>query len=56
VRGRFFRPIKKKVTIRIDADVLDWFKSQNPQYQTAINSALRKHMNGRSVMMGKIPS
>ncbi|MBU1170428.1 MAG: BrnA antitoxin family protein [Proteobacteria bacterium] len=52
VRGRFFRPIKKRVTIRIDADVLEWFRDQNDQYQTAINKALRHYMNdhkGQSV-------
>jgi uncharacterized protein (DUF4415 family) len=44
VRGRFYRPIKKRVTIRIDADVLEWFKRKNPQYQTAINKALRDYV------------
>lgn len=26
VRGRLYRPIKKPVTLRLDADVLEWFK------------------------------
>ena len=43
-RGRFYRPIKKRVTIRIDADILEWFKRNNPKYQTAINEFLRHHM------------
>ncbi len=43
-RGRFYRPIKKRVTIRIDADILEWFKRNNPKYQTAINEVLRHHM------------
>jgi uncharacterized protein (DUF4415 family) len=43
-RGRFFRPIKKSVTIRLDADVLDWFKSQGGRYQTQVNQALRQYM------------
>jgi uncharacterized protein (DUF4415 family) len=43
-RGRFYRPIKKRVTIRIDADVLEWFKRNSPQYQTAINKALRNYV------------
>jgi uncharacterized protein (DUF4415 family) len=43
-RGRFYRPIKKPVTIRLDADILDWFKSHSEKYQTAINKALRDYI------------
>jgi len=39
--GEFYRPIKKSVTLRIDADVLAWFKKQGKGYQTRINRALR---------------
>ena len=50
--GKFYRPIKKPVTIRIDADVLAWLKSQGPGYQTRINELLRGAMkagaSGRS--------
>ena len=42
--GKFYRPIKKSVTIRIDADVLDWFKSQDGRYQTKINQVLRNYV------------
>jgi uncharacterized protein (DUF4415 family) len=42
--GRFFRPIKEPVTIRIDADVLDWLKSKRKGYQTRINQLLRAAM------------
>jgi uncharacterized protein (DUF4415 family) len=42
--GSLYRPIKKPVTLRIDADVLAWFKKQGPGYQTRINRALRKVM------------
>ena len=44
VRGKFFRPIKKHVTLRLDADVLEWFKRKHPKYQTAINTALRQYI------------
>ena len=37
-------PAKKPVTIRIDEDVLDWFRGQGPGYQTRINRLLRKFM------------
>jgi len=46
-RGRFFRPIKKPVTLRLDADVLEWFKRKNPKYQSAINAALREHIRAQ---------
>jgi uncharacterized protein (DUF4415 family) len=42
--GSLYRPIKKPVTLRIDADVLAWFKKQGPGYQTRINQALRNVM------------
>jgi len=42
--GKFYRPIKKSLTIRIDADVLEWVKVQGKGYQTRINGLLRKAM------------
>lgn len=42
--GRFYRPIKQPVTIRLDADVIAWFKKTAPQYQTAVNAVLREYM------------
>ena len=38
---RLYKPIKKPVTLRLDADVLAWFKTQGRGYQTRINRALR---------------
>lgn len=35
---------KQIVTIRLDADMLDWFKGAGPGYQTRINQILRQHM------------
>ena len=40
--AEMYRPIKKPVTLRLDADVLAWFKKQGRGYQTRINRALRK--------------
>ncbi len=42
--GDLYRPLKKPVTLRLDADVLAWFKKDGRRYQTRINSALRKVM------------
>ena len=44
VRGRFYRPVKQQVTLRIDADLLAWFKAQGGKYQTRINVALREYV------------
>lgn len=44
VVGKFYRPIKKSLTIRVDADVLAWLKAQGPGYQTRINALLRNSM------------
>ena len=44
VVGKFYRPIKQQLTLRIDADVLDWFKKQGRGYQTRINDLLRDAM------------
>ena len=46
-RGVFYRPIKKQLTLRLDADVIDWFKTHAPEgegYQTRINNALREYV------------
>jgi uncharacterized protein (DUF4415 family) len=48
VTGKFYRPVKRQVTLRIDADVLAWFKAQGGKYQTAMNKALREHVMERS--------
>jgi len=34
-------PAKASVSLRIDADVLEWFKAQGPGYQTRMNAVLR---------------
>ena len=36
---------KKQITLRIDEEVLEWFKAQGKGYQGRMNDALRKHMN-----------
>ena len=45
-RGLLYRPIKKQITLRLDADVLAWFRAAAPGgrgYQTEINRVLREH-------------
>lgn len=44
--GKFYRPIKRPITMRLDADVVAWFRQRHPKYQTAINQVLREYMRG----------
>ncbi len=44
VVGKFYRPVKETVTIRLDADVLDWLKQGGKGYQTRVNKILRAVM------------
>ena len=39
--SKMYKPLKKPVTLRLDADVLAWFKKKGSGYQTRINRALR---------------
>ena len=45
-RGRVFRPVKRQLTLRVDADIIAYFQQRAPKggYQTAMNSALREVM------------
>jgi uncharacterized protein (DUF4415 family) len=47
VHPEYFKmvPIKKQLTIKIDADVLAWFKNTGKGYQTRINNVLRQAMS-----------
>jgi uncharacterized protein (DUF4415 family) len=40
----YYKPLKKPVTLRLDADVVAWFKRDGRRYQTRINAALRRVM------------
>jgi uncharacterized protein (DUF4415 family) len=42
--GKFYRPMKKPVTIRLDSDIIDWLKSTGRGYQTRANWLLRHAM------------
>ena len=46
-RGVFYRPVKRQITLRLDADAITWFKAHahgGRGYQTYINGALREHV------------
>ena len=50
-RGLFYRPVKQQLTLRLDSDVVAWFKSHatsDEGYQTRINRALREYVRERA--------
>lgn len=47
-RGVFYKPVKQQLTLRLDADVVDWFKQQGEGYQSRINAALREHVGRKA--------
>jgi len=53
IRGRFYRPTKKTTTIRLDDDVILYFKKKASEkkvgYQTLVNAALREYVEHHAV-------
>jgi uncharacterized protein (DUF4415 family) len=41
---RWNRPRKQRISLRVDCEVVDWFKSRGPGYQTCMNRILRRVM------------
>ena len=41
---RFYKPRKEAVSLRLDADVLEWLRQRNEHYQSEINRILRERM------------
>jgi uncharacterized protein (DUF4415 family) len=47
-RGLFYRPVKHQLTLRLDADVIDWFRREGTGYQSRMNAALREYVSQKS--------
>jgi uncharacterized protein (DUF4415 family) len=50
-RGLFYRPVKQQLTLRLDSDVVAWFKKHaktGEGYQTRINRTLREYVQGQA--------
>jgi len=46
-RGALFRPVEQQITLRLDADLIEWFRrhaGHDEGYQTSINRALREYV------------
>lgn len=55
IRNPYFKPIKQQLTLRLDADLIAWFKQQRPGgrgYQSAINTALRDYVSAQTRKAG----
>jgi uncharacterized protein (DUF4415 family) len=51
--ARWSRPRKRRISLRVDVEVVDWFKSKGPGYQTRINRILRRVMMEAKKRMGE---
>ncbi len=45
---RLFKPRKEAISLRVDADVLDWLRHRSEHYQTEINRILRERMEAET--------
>ena len=51
--SRWNRPRKRRISLRVDVEVVDWFKSKGPGYQTRMNRILRRVMMEGKKRTGK---
>jgi uncharacterized protein (DUF4415 family) len=50
-RAAIVDPVPKQpISLRVDLDVLDWFKAQGPRYQSRMNAVLRSYMAQRRAL------
>jgi uncharacterized protein (DUF4415 family) len=52
-RGPQRTPVKKKISLRVDAEVLAYYKATGPGWQTRVNEALKKAALGKSPRKGR---
>ena len=55
-RGLQPLPSKASISLRVDTDVLEWFKAQGPGYQTRINTVLRAFRDASVSLSQETPS
>jgi uncharacterized protein (DUF4415 family) len=49
----FYRPVKKQLTVRLDADIIAWLRRKGKGYQTRLNMLLRAAMLQDTAARGK---
>ena len=42
--SRLYKPVKKEIHVRLDADIIEWLKKEGRGYQTRLNAILRDVM------------
>jgi uncharacterized protein (DUF4415 family) len=47
--GKFYRPIKTQISLRVDADILHWFKAKGKKYTAMMNQALRAYIAAEEI-------
>ena len=47
-------PSKRAISLRVDQDVLDWFKKSGPRYQSRMNAVLRSYMSATRASKGRV--
>ena len=48
--------VKAPISLRVDADVLTWFRLQGPRYQSRMNAVLRAYMQAKATSSTKRPA
>lgn len=48
--------VKEPISLRVDADVLTWFRLQGPRYQSRMNAVLRAYMQAKASTATKRPA
>ena len=49
-------PEKEAISLRVDQDVLNWFRERGPRYQTRMNAVLRSYVRSMKRRRGKSPT
>ncbi len=48
--------VKKPISLRLDEDLVEWYREQGPGYQTRMNAVLRMYMQAKTGCARKVPS
>jgi uncharacterized protein (DUF4415 family) len=51
IRNPYYKPVKKQLTVRLDADLIAWLRNAGKGYQTRLNNILRQEMLRERVAM-----
>lgn len=49
IRGSRFHPARKRISLNIDIEIIDWFRQKSPSYQQEINNILKEYIKTQSI-------